>query len=157
MSRHQPVDSPDETTVFPYHDLTPPTTADVYRARGRVSRHLPRPPLRRARDDRGPRRGKPHDRMETFAEGIATRVPFALTTRLLRAELDDFRLVGEDDIRQAVRDLYVEERIPIEGACAASLAAMRQMSEQLQGKTVVFPVSGRNIDLDTLESIVRTA
>jgi threonine dehydratase len=31
------------------------------------------------------------------------------------------------------------------------------MSEQLQGKTVVFPVSGRNIDLDTLESIVRTA
>jgi len=95
--------------------------------------------------------------METFAEGIATRVPFALTTRLLRAELDDFRLVGEDDIRQAVRDLYVEERIPIEGACAASLAAMRQMSEQLQGKTVVFPVSGRNIDLDTLESIVRIA
>jgi threonine dehydratase len=33
VARYEPVDSPDETTVFPYHDLTPPMTADVYRAR----------------------------------------------------------------------------------------------------------------------------
>jgi threonine dehydratase len=96
----------------------------------------------------------PHDRMETFAEGIATRVPFALTTRLLRDRLDDFQLVSEDAIRKGVGDLYKSERIPMEGACAASLAAMRQRADELAGATVVFPISGRNIELEKLETIV---
>ena len=48
MSSYEPVESPDSTTVFPYHDLTPPTTADVYRARQVVSEHLPRTPLVRS-------------------------------------------------------------------------------------------------------------
>jgi threonine dehydratase len=97
---------------------------------------------------------EPHDRMETFAEGVATRVPFALTTRLLRERLDDFRLVSEASIERGVRDLYADERIPMEGACATSLAAMRQLSDDLRGSTVVFPISGRNVDPDTLESIL---
>jgi threonine dehydratase len=97
---------------------------------------------------------EPQDRMETFAEGIATRVPFALTTRLLRDRLDDFQLVSEDAIRQGVGDLYSGERIPMEGACAASLAAMRQRADELSGATVVFPISGRNIELEKLETVV---
>jgi hypothetical protein len=39
MPEYEPVASPDATTVFPYHDLTPPATADVYRAREVVERH----------------------------------------------------------------------------------------------------------------------
>ena len=97
---------------------------------------------------------EPHDRMETLAEGIATRVPFALTTQLLRDRLDDFRLVSEDAIKQGVGDLYRAERIPMEGACAASLAAMRQRADELTGATVVFPISGRNIELEKLEALV---
>ena len=97
---------------------------------------------------------EPHDRMETFAEGIATRVPFALTTRILRDRLDDFDLVSEDAIRQGVGDLYKKERIPMEGACAASLAAMRQRKNELSGSTIVFPISGRNIGFERLEAIV---
>ena len=48
MARYDPVDSPDETTMFPYHDPTPPTIRDVYAARGVVSRHLHRTPLVRS-------------------------------------------------------------------------------------------------------------
>lgn len=96
----------------------------------------------------------PHDRMETFAEGIATRVPFALTTEILRDRLDDFRLVSETGLKQGINDLYRNETLPIEGACVASLAAMRQVSDEIGGKTVVFPVSGRNIEFDKLESIL---
>ncbi len=44
----EPVESPDETTLFPYHELTPPTPADVYRARRVVSEYLPRTPLVRS-------------------------------------------------------------------------------------------------------------
>jgi len=43
MSRR--ADSPDSSTIFTYHDLTPPTTADVYRARDTLASYLPETPL----------------------------------------------------------------------------------------------------------------
>ncbi len=46
--RYEPIDSPDETTLFPYHDLTPPTVATVARARQRIRQHLPETPLVRS-------------------------------------------------------------------------------------------------------------
>lgn len=97
----------------------------------------------------------PYDEMETFAEGMATRVPFALTHRILSERLDDFRLVSDAELREAIRDVFVEETVVLEGASAASLAAMRQMNEELRGKTVVFPVSGRNISPGKFKSIVQ--
>ncbi|MFW6384842.1 MAG: threonine ammonia-lyase [Halodesulfurarchaeum sp.] len=42
------VDSPDETTVFDYHDLEPPTTRDVFAARETVRRFVPRTPIVRS-------------------------------------------------------------------------------------------------------------
>lgn len=99
----------------------------------------------------------PHERMETFAEGVATRVPFALTTGLLRERLDDFRLVSDSAIEEGVRDLFVDETVVAEGASGVSVAAMRGMREDIRGKTVVFPVSGRNIDPERLRRILEDA
>ncbi|MEF8840256.1 MAG: threonine/serine dehydratase [Haloarculaceae archaeon] len=96
----------------------------------------------------------PHDRMETFAEGIATRSPFAMTTDLLRDRLDDFRLVTDDALREGMRELFVEDNVVMEGACAASLATMHGMAEELVGKTVVFPISGRNVAPEKFRAIV---
>lgn len=96
----------------------------------------------------------PADRMETFAEGIATRVPFALTMDVLRDSLDDFRLVSEAAIKRGVEGLFTDERIIAEGASATSLAAMRQRRDELQGRTVVLPISGRNIAPEALEQIL---
>lgn len=45
---YEPVESPDATTVFPYHDLTPPTTRNVYEARRVVQQYLPETPLVRS-------------------------------------------------------------------------------------------------------------
>ncbi len=97
---------------------------------------------------------EPGDRMETFAEGIATRVPFALTQQVLRDRLDEFRLASEDALRAGVRDVFRMETVVMEGACAASIAAMRQSPAELRGSTVVVPVSGRNIDTDRFRSII---
>ncbi|MFW5937786.1 MAG: threonine ammonia-lyase [Halanaeroarchaeum sp.] len=88
---------------------------------------------------------EPHEKMETFAEGMATRVPFAVTTAVLRDRLDEFELVDDAAIERGVRELLTEDRIPAEGASAASLAAMRARKEELRGQTVVFPISGRNV------------
>jgi threonine dehydratase len=96
----------------------------------------------------------PADRMETFAEGLATRVPFALTSRVLRERLADFLLVSDDDLRDAVATVLREERIVMEGACGASLAGARAMADEIAGSTVVLQVSGRNVDPEKLRSFV---
>jgi len=95
----------------------------------------------------------PHDRMETSAEGVATRVPFALTMGLLRDGLGDFELVSEDAIGDAVARLFTEERIVMEGACGTAVAAALG-TDDIAGETVVVPVSGRNIDRAKLDAIL---
>ncbi|WP_331234124.1 threonine ammonia-lyase [Natronorarus salvus] len=96
-----------------------------------------------------------HDRMETFAEGLATRVPFAVTAELLRDRLDDFVLVDDDTLREGIRGMLAEEHVLIEGAAATGVAAAFERQEELAGRTVVFPVSGRNVALETLRGILR--
>lgn len=95
-----------------------------------------------------------YDQMETFAEGIATRVPFALTVEILQNRLDDFHLVGEEALRQGVRDLFTQETLVAEGASAASLAVMRQLDDKLEGQTVTLPISGRNMETEQFMSIL---
>ncbi|MDS0258211.1 threonine/serine dehydratase [Haloarcula sp. S1CR25-12] len=95
---------------------------------------------------------EPHDRMETSAEGVATRVPFALTMGVLRDGLADLQLVSEDAIHESVARLFVEERIVMEGACGTSVAAALRAGDDIAGETVVIPVSGRNIDRAKLDA-----
>jgi len=95
-----------------------------------------------------------HDRMETAAEGVATRVPFALTMDVLRDGLADFELVPEAALRAAVGRLFAEERIVMEGACGTGVAAALRAGEEIAGETVVIPVSGRNIDRAKLDAML---
>lgn len=45
---YESVESPDKTTIFSYHDLTPPTTRDIYEARKIVRQYIPSTPLVRS-------------------------------------------------------------------------------------------------------------
>ena len=97
---------------------------------------------------------EPADEMDTFAEGLATSVPFALTTQMLREHLTDFLLVEDEALRQGVVSMFEEEHIVMEGACAASLAGARQMADEVAGSTVVLQLSGRNIDRATFVELL---
>jgi threonine dehydratase len=90
------------------------------------------------------------DEMNTAAEGLATRTAFALPQRILRAQLDDFVLVGEDDLRAAVVAFIETTRNLVEAAGAASLAAALQMRDRLGGRRVALVASGGNITVDQL-------
>ena len=94
------------------------------------------------------------DSMETEAEGLATRVPFALTQAVLGEGLDDFVLVSEADIREAIGTLIREEAIVVEGASAATVAALGDLHEAIRGRTVVLQLSGRNLDREVLREVV---
>ena len=88
--------------------------------------------------------------METFAEGLATRVGFTLPQSILRDLLDDFVLVSEDEMRQAMVTLLEKTHNLVEGAGAAPWAAALKRRETLQGQQVALIVSGGNSSLQHL-------
>lgn len=94
--------------------------------------------------------------MNTFAEGIATRVPFQNTQRIMRHYLDDFVLVDDADIKQAVGLMLEHTRNLAEGAGAAPLAAALQLKDRLAGQKVVLILSGGNMSMEKLKGILST-
>jgi threonine dehydratase len=89
----------------------------------------------------------------TFAEGLATRRPAEMTLALMRGLVHEMVLVGDDELRDAIRLLLRLTHNLAEGAGAAAVAAAFRMREQLAGKTVVGILSGGNLDLRELRQI----
>ena len=92
----------------------------------------------------------PYPTMETEHEGLATRVPFEMTNRILWELLDDFVLVSDEEINDAIRLLACHAKQVAEGAGAASFAAALKLRDQLRGKKVVGILTGGNIPLERL-------
>jgi threonine dehydratase len=98
-----------------------------------------------------------YDKMETTAEGLATSVPFALTMSILRDSLSEFVLVDDDAIRSTLTQMLVESRVLMEGACATPIAAALANPDMVRDKTVVLPVTGRNLSLSKLRDTLDRA
>jgi len=94
------------------------------------------------------------DRMETRAEGLATRVAFELPQRILWERLDDFVLVDEDELERAVVRMIEGTRNLVEPAGAAPLAAALQLRGRLAGRKVALILSGGNISPGQLSEIL---
>jgi threonine dehydratase len=90
----------------------------------------------------------------TFAEGMATRMPAAMTLAIMRRHVHDMVLVNDVALRDAIRLLLRVTHNLAEGAGAASTAAAWQMRDELQGKKVVGVFSGGNLDLRELARIL---
>jgi threonine dehydratase len=92
-----------------------------------------------------------HDRVDTFAEGLATRTTFDLTFGLLKARtgLDDVVALEEEELRAGVTAAIRCTHNLAEGAGAATLAAARRAGLP-RDATVVCVLSGGNADARTL-------
>jgi threonine dehydratase len=89
----------------------------------------------------------------TFADGVATRVPAAMTLDIILKGVDEVLLVGEGEIVSALRLLWRTTHNLVEGAGAVATAAVWQRREQLHGLNVVSVLSGANLDTDTLRRV----
>jgi threonine dehydratase len=96
------------------------------------------------------------DRMETYAEGLATRTAFELTQQILWEQLDDFVLVSENELRASQRAMIETTRNLIEAAGAAPLAAALRLREQLEGKRIALIASGGNVSPEQLRELLAT-
>ena len=94
------------------------------------------------------------DRMETFAEGLATRTAFELPQRIMWEMLDDFEAVGDDEIRSAQAQMIQATRNLVEAAGAAPLAMALRLRDQLAGRRVVLVASGGNASLEQLRDVL---
>jgi threonine dehydratase len=94
------------------------------------------------------------DACETAAEGLATRVGFELPQRILRERLDDFVLVGEDDLAAAQILMIEHTRNLVEAAGAAPLAAALGLRDRLAGRRVALICSGGNVTLEQLRTLL---
>src|SRR5262249_19813377 len=96
------------------------------------------------------------DKADTFAEGMATRVTFGLTSGILERELDDIVTLSEAELADGVRLALRATHNLAEAAGAAPLAAAVKLRDQLAGKKVVCVMSGGNIDAATLTRVLAT-
>lgn len=94
----------------------------------------------------------------TLADGLAGNLESgSITVELVKRHVAELVQVTEDDIAAAIRWLVQHHGIVAEGAGAVSIAALQAnviADEYLDGD-VVAVISGRNIALDTLSTVLR--
>jgi threonine dehydratase len=90
----------------------------------------------------------------TIADGIAVKQPGELTASILRETLEDVVTVTDEEISEAIVLLLERVKLVVEGAGAASLAAV--LADRVGGRgQVAALLSGGNIDPTLLISVMR--
>ncbi len=90
----------------------------------------------------------------TLAEGIAVKEPGALTRRIVAELVGTVRLVTERQLEAAVELLIERQRLIVEGAGAAGVAALLAEPERFGGRRVGIVLTGGNIDARLLASLL---
>jgi threonine dehydratase len=93
----------------------------------------------------------------TIAEGIAVQTPGMLTREIVAALVDDLLVVTEDSIERALALALEIEKIVVEGAGVAGLAALIENQERFRDRRVGLVLTGGNIDLRVLASVILRA
>ena len=93
------------------------------------------------------------DVQPTLADGLAGNLdPETVTFDLVQRLVDGIAIVSEQHLRDAVRGLATEEKLVVEGAGAAAVAAVMTAKVDLNGKRAAVVVSGGNIDVEKFKS-----
>jgi threonine dehydratase len=95
------------------------------------------------------------DSVNTVADGLAARKPLDLTFRIIEKYVDDILLVTEQEIGEAVLALLHEAHILAEPSGGASLAALLSKYHPKPEEKVAVIVSGANISIDYLASLLK--
>lgn len=90
----------------------------------------------------------------TIAEGIAVKTAGRLTREIIRQRVRDIQLVSEAELERSIALLLNVEKTVVEGAGAASLAAVLARPQRYQGRKVALILSGGNIDSRLLASVL---
>ncbi|MBM3384305.1 MAG: threonine dehydratase [Betaproteobacteria bacterium] len=90
----------------------------------------------------------------TFADGMAVRIPVPAALEVIRAGADRIVRVSDDEVKAAVRHYYSDTHNLVEGAGAAPLAALLKDPARKGARFAVI-ASGGNIDREAYLSVLR--
>jgi threonine dehydratase len=74
--------------------------------------------------------------------------PDTPTFAIVRERVARIAVVSEEDLRSAIRGVAKHEKLIIEGAAAAAVAAVLSGKLDVRGRKVAIVLSGANIDLE---------
>jgi threonine dehydratase len=95
--------------------------------------------------------------LPTLSDGTAGGIEKdSITFDICRRYVDDYVLISEDEIRDALLLITEKHHMLIEGAAALSVASFIKAEDRLEGKNVVLLLSGNKLSMETLKSILDT-
>ena len=91
----------------------------------------------------------------TLSDGTAGGIEAdAITFDLCRAVTDDYVVVSEDQIAEAMRQFIDAHHMLPEGAAGVALAGLRLRADSFKGKNVVVIICGGNTSRETLKEVI---
>ncbi|MEO1695015.1 MAG: threonine dehydratase [Pseudomonadota bacterium] len=90
----------------------------------------------------------------TFADGMAVRVPVREALDIYGSGAERIVAVSDDEVADAIRAYFTDTHNVAEGAGAAPLAALMQERDQMHGKRVGVILCGGNIDTDKFAMVL---
>ncbi len=89
----------------------------------------------------------------TIADGVAVRTPGDLVFPYVQKNVDEFLAIEDDELVDAFLDIMENHKMIVENAGLLSVAALRHLD--CKGKNVVSILSGGNMDVITMASLVQ--
>ena len=93
------------------------------------------------------------DHVETIADGVAVKTPGDLVFPYLQKNLDDIITIDDNELVDAFLDMMEKHKMIVENAGLLSVAALSHL--KCRGKNVVPILSGGNMDVITISSLVQ--
>ncbi|MEI8145737.1 MAG: threonine dehydratase [Alphaproteobacteria bacterium] len=90
----------------------------------------------------------------TFADGMAVRIPSPEAFALIQAGVDHIVRVSDDEVAEAIRVYWTDTHNAAEGAGAAPLAALMKEAANLQGQKAGVILCGQNIDRAVMTEVL---
>ncbi|MFI3200373.1 MAG: threonine ammonia-lyase [Eubacteriales bacterium] len=91
--------------------------------------------------------------VNTIADGTAVKTPGSITFEYVRDNIDQIITVEDKDLVVAFLDMVENHKMVVENAGLLTVAALKQLD--ITGKKVVAILSGGNMDIITMSSVVQ--
>lgn len=93
------------------------------------------------------------DKVETIADGVAVKTPGDKIFPYIQQNLDGIITIDDDELVDAFLDMMEKHKMIVENAGLLSIAALNHLD--CKGKNVVSVLSGGNMDVITVSSLVQ--
>jgi len=89
-----------------------------------------------------------------IADGLACRKPDETALAVVLENIDHIARVTDDQVEDAMRNMFTDTHNVVEGAGAASLAAALKEKDHLRGKRIALIATGSNVDREVFARVL---